>query len=460
MPVSPEYVYGEVFQMRLLSYLLRDPEKIFDLVEPQYFTSPLFVEICRVAKKALKNDRSSKLHRHTLIELLRQTVGDDDAWPLYKSTVKEIYSLELRDKPVLHGQVLQFAKESRYREALENSERDVNSKHYERVHERMEKLRTSLDSGEPLGHNDFQTPHRLQKAKDNTWLIDQFIPDNGLTLFVGPPESAKSLVSLLWEYSVSRGQKFLGLTTRRSTVLHIDCENGMSEVKRRCELFGIRIAPDLLFWCLDDPKRGVPPQLPDPIYEQFAQKGWVLVFDSLAFQTSGRVIKAEDIVPILFEFKRLAAKTGIPIVVIHHASDKDGRNTYLGSTLIRASLDAGYFVETTKDPTDNDRQLVELYSIKGRRGGGPTLAMQLDFEDGDYWKVDSPHEEEKREPMQILADVIRKHPNCPKEKVLEKSHLPRHKARQLLQLGEGKYWRAVKTGTKNHLRYELIEEDS
>jgi hypothetical protein len=233
----------------------------------------------------------------------------------------------------------------------------------------------------------------------------------------------------------------------------------VSEIKRRCELFGISLAPGLLFWCLDDPKLGPPPQLPSPIYEQFAKKGWVLVFDSLAFQTSGKVIKAEDIVPILFEFKRLAAKTGVPIIVIHHSSDKDDRNTYLGSTLIRASLDAGYFVETTKDPTDDDRHLVELFSIKGRRGGGPALAMQLDFEEGAYWKVDSPHEEEKREPMQILAEVIREHPNSSKETVLAKSHLPRHKARKLLQLGEGKYWRAVPTGTKNHLRYELIEED-
>jgi hypothetical protein len=55
--------------------------------------------------------------------------------------------------------------------------------------------------------------------------------------------------------------------------------------------------------------------------------------------------------------------------------------------------------------------------------------------------------------------VIRKHPNSSKKTVLEKSHLPWHKARKLLQLGEGKYWRAVPTGTKNHLRYELIEEE-
>ena len=464
--MNDSYPFGEDFQFRLLTYLLKDPEKMCDLVEPQFFGSPILVEISRILKEAYAaHGKQVRVSRSTLIELVRATMGEQDSWSLYKRTIKKLYKTHLTDKAILYKQSFEFSRECKYRETLIAAEKDITNRNYARVHERIDKLRTPLNgtgagsSSTALGHKDFQTSHRLQTVKDNTWLIETLIPDNGLTLFVGPPESDKSLVSLLWEYCVTRRRKFLGLETRWATVLHIDCENGLSEIKRRCELFGIQLAPTLLFWCLDDPKLGPPPQLPSPIYQQFTKKGCVLVFDSLAFQTSGKVIKAEDIVPILFEFKRLAAETGVPIIAIHHSSDKDDRNTYLGSTFIRASLDAGYFVETTKDPTNDDRHLVELYSIKGRRGGGPTLAMQLDFEEGAYWKVESPHEEEKREPMEILAEVIRKHPNSPKETVLAKSHPPRHKARKLLQLGEEKYWRAVPTGTKNHLRYELIEED-
>jgi hypothetical protein len=458
--ISEFYKWSETFQLRLLTYYLRDPEKLYDVIEPQWFSSPIHKEISRILKDVYTaHGKDIRVSRSTLTELVRATMGEQDSWSLYKKTIKELYELKLMDRSILYRQAFEFAKETKYREALIAAEKDITNRRYQKVHERIENLLTPLNGTSVLGHKDFQTPHRLQTAKDNTWLIEPLIPDNGLTLFVGPPESDKSLVSLLWEYCVTRRRNFLGLQTRWATVLHIDCENGTSEIKRRCELFGIRLAPGLLFWCLDDPKLGPPPQLPSPIYEQFAKKGWVLVFDSLAFQTSGKVIKAEDIVPILFEFKRLAAKTGVPIIAIHHSSDKDDRNTYLGSTFIRASLDAGYFVETTKDPTDDDRHLVELFSIKGRRGGGPTLAMRLDFEEGEYWKVESPHEEEKREPMQLLVEVIRKHPHASKEIVLAKSHLPRHKARKLLQLGEGKYWRAVATGTKNHLRYELIEED-
>jgi hypothetical protein len=50
MAVDLTYQWGEVFQLRLLSYLIRDPEKMFDLVESQFFTSPMFVEISRVRR--------------------------------------------------------------------------------------------------------------------------------------------------------------------------------------------------------------------------------------------------------------------------------------------------------------------------------------------------------------------------------------------------------------------------
>jgi len=461
------YPYSEEFQLRLLAQLIRRPETVLGDVLANHFTNPIHVDLARIATEAYEKHGTKhvRLSKAALKELARKNLGKRrrDVWPAYRKVFKKLYHLHLDDEPIVLAQVQEFISERTYREGLVDAERFLNARRFDKVDEIFEQLKSEHASkavSTGLQARDFQTPHRLSKSVlDNTWLIETFIPDNGLTLFVGPPESAKSLASLLWEYSVARHFKFLGLRTRWTHVLHIDCENGLAEMKRRCELFQIKFAPELHFWCLDDPKLGPPPQLPSPIYEQFAARGWVLVFDSLAFQTSGKVMKAEDIVPILYDLKRLSAKTGIPIVAIHHSSDKDDRNTYLGSTFIRASLDAGYFVETTKDPRDVDRQLVEFYSIKGRRGGLPTLSMQLDFGNGSYRKVRSTHEEAKREPMEILANVIKAHPRIVKEELIAKSKLPRHKARQLLQLGEGKYWRAVKVGDKNHLRYELLEEE-
>jgi hypothetical protein len=463
-----KYPFSEDFQARLLALMIQEPAKVLHVVRARHFTSPIYMDIARIATEAYEKHGTEtfRLSKAALMQLIKKFLGRKrrDVWHVYRKYIKRLYKISLQDEPILLEQVREFAKEGNYRQALVEAEKQLNRQEFKQIDRIFEELRTSRDGqdgSKVLQARDFQTPHRLQRSVlDNTWLIENFIPDNGLTLFVGAPESAKSLASLLWEYSVVKHHKFLGLHSRWTTVLHIDCENGIAEIKRRCELFNIKFAPELLFWSLDDPNLGPPPQLPNPIYEDFATRGWVLVFDSLAFQTSGKVIKAEDIVPILYEFKRLSAKTGVPVIAIHHSSDKDDRNTYLGSTFIRASLDAGYFVETTKDPRNGDRQLVEFYSIKGRRGGMPELSMQLDFADGTYWKVRSTHEEAKREPMQILADVIESNPQIVKEELIARSKLPRHKARKLLQLGEGKYWRAVKVGDKNRLRYELLKENS
>src|SRR5260370_23207498 len=146
MTINSVYPWGEVFQLKLLAFFLQDPERMYDVVEPQFFTgNPVFVEICRVAKTALKDARNSKLDRHTLVELLRPTVGGEDSWGLYKKTVKRLYKLHIGDKDVLHKLALDFAKENHYRDALIAAEKDVNAHHYDRVHERIDKLRTLLN---------------------------------------------------------------------------------------------------------------------------------------------------------------------------------------------------------------------------------------------------------------------------------------------------------------------------
>src|SRR5260370_35389494 len=99
MTINSVYPWGEVFQLKLLAFFLQDPERMYDVVEPQFFTgNPLFVEISRVAKTALKDARHVKLERHTLEELLRATVGEAESWSLYKKTLKPLYTRSFEDK--------------------------------------------------------------------------------------------------------------------------------------------------------------------------------------------------------------------------------------------------------------------------------------------------------------------------------------------------------------------------
>jgi RecA-family ATPase len=137
-------------------------------------------------------------------------------------------------------------------------------------------------------------------------------------------------------------------------VLYVDAENGRSVMKERCDILNIA-GTRMRFWCLDDPE-GAPPPLDNPIYFHLAKKYRpVFIFDPLREFFSG-ADKGETnieaaLLPTLRAAKQIAHRCGVPIILVHHSSDKDSRNTYLHSIHIRGAIDAGYFVKEKKaDP--------------------------------------------------------------------------------------------------------------
>jgi hypothetical protein len=191
------YSWNETFQLRLLAYLLRHPEKMFDLVEPQFFSSPVLVEISRIMKEAYSTyGRQTKISRSTLIELVRATMGEQDSWRLYKKTIKELYDVPLTDKSILFRQAFEFARESRYREALIAAEKDVTNRRYHKVHERIEKLRTSLNGASTetsvRALRDSLRQQMDEPPKEVEWDVPGFFPARATILFGGRKGEGKS----------------------------------------------------------------------------------------------------------------------------------------------------------------------------------------------------------------------------------------------------------------------------
>lgn len=74
--IDREYPYGEHFQLKL-ALLLRDPKKALGVVEPQFFSNPMMVDISRIIRDAYRDhgDGSIKLSKPTLKELVRASLG-------------------------------------------------------------------------------------------------------------------------------------------------------------------------------------------------------------------------------------------------------------------------------------------------------------------------------------------------------------------------------------------------
>lgn len=152
MPV--EFEYGEGFQRKILSLYVRDPQATYQIVEPSYFTNPIHVDIARLAKEVYeKHNRAEvRLSCSTLLAIVRQYLGKkrSEVWPGYRREIKELFVDGLKDKRVVLQQAVGFAKEQKFRKALVEAEKDVNSKNFGKAIQRFDALKgmgSELDLG-------------------------------------------------------------------------------------------------------------------------------------------------------------------------------------------------------------------------------------------------------------------------------------------------------------------------
>lgn len=143
--MSEEYSWSESFQRKLLALYVRIPNKTFSIIEPSYFTSPVHSEIAKVASSVYNghNKAEVRISKPTLISLVRGYLGKKRAevWPGYRKEIRDIYEDELKDKDVILGQALAFAKEQKFRETLVQAEKDINAKQFDRAIARFDKMK-------------------------------------------------------------------------------------------------------------------------------------------------------------------------------------------------------------------------------------------------------------------------------------------------------------------------------
>lgn len=141
-----EYEWSESFQQRLLAMYLREPHSTFAIVEPMYFTSPIHQDISRWAQEIyvdVKRTEDFHLSRPTMLAVVKGALGKkrNDVWPLYRKVLKTLYTEDLQDRQIILQQAVGFAKDQKFKKALIDAEKDVNSKNYPRAIERFEALK-------------------------------------------------------------------------------------------------------------------------------------------------------------------------------------------------------------------------------------------------------------------------------------------------------------------------------
>jgi len=177
--MAEEYKWSEAFQRKLLALYIREPQKCYAVVEPEYFTSPVHADIAKLIRSIYGNGNvrdGVRVSRPTLMNLSKEHLGKKrrDVWPAFRREIRFAFEDNLRDKDIILSQAVDFAREQKFRSTLVDAERDINAKNFGRAINRFDKLKgfgQEIDLGVDYW-KDLDNPRRW--AEDREGIIGTF----------------------------------------------------------------------------------------------------------------------------------------------------------------------------------------------------------------------------------------------------------------------------------------------
>jgi hypothetical protein len=383
----------------LLALLVQRPEKVLEIIEPQYFTgNPILVEIARITKEAYKayGFKHTRLTQETLKQLVlaKSRINPlDDAWPLYKDMIKRICQLTLSDAAILEEQAFGFAKEMAYKEALEISEKYVTSHTYEGVHKRIDALKlfgSANGVGSTTSIRDLRDSLRKQMDKpprEVKWDVPGFFPARATILLGGRKGEGKSYIlqalgkasregSELVKVLPVEKKRFLYLVREGAQELYDqrfrELEFDYRKHSRKFQLWGPWMEP-------------MPPKILDTgaPYREWATEfaPCVIAIDGLRRFFDGDENSSEIMDPIGQELT--AWTNGGATVYIAHHRGKSKKAESRGSSAIEDFVGVQYVVEAVREGQRISK--IQLRCVKNWYGEEKALLLEPHWDGGKFW---------------------------------------------------------------------------
>jgi hypothetical protein len=205
------------------------------------------------------------------------------------------------------------------------------------------------------------------------WAVDHYIPEDGITCFLGEPGAGKTYAAVdvacckatgldCWGRWVGRPRKVIYIAADAGRGINARIKAWIEAHRKALEAAGIELIVD------DQGREGLPNLLvwPKPVnlhgeaaviaaakdIQELGLSCDVLVVDTLFHSSMGaNLAKPEELLPVLVQLAKLADELKAKTCVLVHHTTKDGE-TYFGTVVFEATLSAMIlFKKTTDDLT-------------------------------------------------------------------------------------------------------------
>ncbi|MBK7251934.1 MAG: AAA family ATPase [Gammaproteobacteria bacterium] len=204
------------------------------------------------------------------------------------------------------------------------------------------------DAGDKPPRFVFRHVADIASAPPPEWIVDGVLPDAEVAVVFGESGSGKSFWVLDVVFAVSRGVEWRGRETRRTRCGWIAAEaagSSPNRVRAYLKERGVAAGDADLHFLGDQLDLGDTKTQDELIHAVRAAGVKVLVVDTLAAASIGRNENSgEDMGAVISGCRRLRARTGALVVLIHHAG-KDATKGARGWSGIRAAADVEICVE-------------------------------------------------------------------------------------------------------------------
>jgi hypothetical protein len=184
------------------------------------------------------------------------------------------------------------------------------------------------------------------------YIVDRLVPEAGITMFSGQPESGKSSILCAILGAIHSGSPFAGRSTTPRPVLLLDRENPATTVASRLRWQHIEHIGRSVFGGWSDPGHDAPDPTSVSVLEwvEACNPKPVVALDSLSSFMQGDENSTRDVHDFFVGIRRLTF-AGVTFVVLHHSGKSETSKLFRGNSTIRGDVDAGFLVENlSSDP--------------------------------------------------------------------------------------------------------------